>query len=83
MATQIIRKSGNASIVSIPKKFLELLGLDVGDEIDIDVKDKQITIKPHKIETLESLLANSDKESFKVLDEDRDWLDAKPKGMEI
>lgn len=34
-------------------------------------------------DTLESLLAKSDKDSFAVIDEDREWLESKPKGMEI
>jgi antitoxin ChpS len=33
--------------------------------------------------TLEDLLADSPKESFRVLEEDQDWIDTKPIGREI
>jgi len=33
--------------------------------------------------TLEDLLAGSPKKSFRVLEEDQDWMDAKPIGREI
>jgi antitoxin ChpS len=33
--------------------------------------------------TLEGLLADSPKKSFRVLEEDQDWIDAKPAGREI
>ena len=33
--------------------------------------------------TLENLLADSPKKSFRVLEEDQDWIDAKPSGREI
>ena len=82
MAT-VIRKSGNANIISIPKKILSLLGLNVGDQLDIGVENEKIILKANKEETLESLLAKSDKDSFKITEEDREWLNAKPKGMEI
>jgi antitoxin ChpS len=83
MTTQTIRKSGNASIVSIPKRFLELLGLHIGDELDIDIKNEQIILKAHKEETLESMLELSDKDSFKVIEEDAEWLNSSTKGLEI
>jgi hypothetical protein len=33
--------------------------------------------------TLGGLLAGSPKKSFRVLEEDQDWIDAKPRGREI
>ena len=33
--------------------------------------------------TLEDLLADSPKKSFRVLEEDQGWIDAKPSGREI
>ena len=82
MATQTIRKSGNASIISIPKKLLGILNLHIGDRLDINVKDEQIILEAHKENTLEYLLDHSDKDSFSVLQEDKGWLDSS-KGMEI
>lgn len=37
----------------------------------------------HEPMTLEDLLAQSPKESFKALDEDQDWIDGKPVGREM
>ncbi|WP_440137268.1 AbrB/MazE/SpoVT family DNA-binding domain-containing protein, partial [Francisella philomiragia] len=46
--------------------MLKILNLHVGDELDIDVKNNEIVLKPHTSElTLESLLEQSDKNSFK------------------
>ncbi|MBK2026537.1 AbrB/MazE/SpoVT family DNA-binding domain-containing protein [Francisella philomiragia] len=68
MTTLTIRRTGNANTVSIPKKILKILNLHVGDELDIDVKNNEIVLKPHTSElTLESLLEQSDKNSFKRL----------------
>lgn len=33
--------------------------------------------------TLEALLADSPKKNFRILEEDQDWIDAKPSGCEI
>ena len=33
--------------------------------------------------TLEDLLADSPKKAFRMLEEDQDWIDAKPSGREI
>jgi hypothetical protein len=37
----------------------------------------------HEPMTLEDLLAQSPKESFKALDEDQDWIEIKPVGREM
>ena len=59
-----------------------MLNLHIGDELDLDIQDDQIILKPHQDDlTLEQLLAESDKDSFEVTPEDKQWLS--PKGMEI
>ncbi|AJJ48323.1 AbrB/MazE/SpoVT family DNA-binding domain-containing protein [Francisella tularensis subsp. novicida] len=84
MTTLTIRRTGNANTVSIPKKILKILNLHVGDELDIDVKNNEIVLKPHTSElTLESLLEQSDKNSFKIIKEDEEWINTKSKGLEI
>ena len=82
MTTQTIRKSGNANIISIPKKLLGMLNLHVGDRLDINIKDDQIILEAHKENTLEYLLDHSDKDNFSVSQEDKEWLGSN-KGMEI
>ncbi|MEY8768793.1 AbrB/MazE/SpoVT family DNA-binding domain-containing protein [Francisella philomiragia] len=84
MTTLTIRRTGNANTVSIPKKILKILNLHVGDELDIVVKNNEIVLKPHTSElTLESLLEQSDKNSFKIIKEDEEWINTKSKGLEI
>ena len=82
MATLTIRRSGNAAGINIPKKILKLLNLHIGDELDLDIQKDKIILKPHYEDlSLEQLIADSDKDSFKVTSEDKQWLN--PKGMEI
>ena len=82
MATLTIRRSGNAAGINIPKKILKLLNLHIGDELDLDIEKDKIILKPHHEDlTLEQLLLDSDKDSFKVTPEDKQWLT--PKGMEV
>ena len=83
MTSVAIRQSGGASIVSLPKAIVKTLGLHIGSKLELSLKDNQIILTPIKEEeTLESLLAGSPKESFKVTEEDKEWLDDKPKGKE-
>jgi len=45
---QKLLKVGSSAAVTIPKKSLKELGLEIGDSVslDIDVKAKQVVIKP-------------------------------------
>ncbi len=84
MSEVSIRQSGGASIVSIPKAIVQTLSLSVGSKLDLSIKDNAIILTPLKESiSLEELLAGSPKECFKVTEEDREWLDAKPVGKEI
>ncbi|TNF69565.1 MAG: AbrB/MazE/SpoVT family DNA-binding domain-containing protein [Gammaproteobacteria bacterium] len=84
MSSLSLRRSGGANIVSIPKKILEMLDLHVGDKLDIHVEGNKIILVPAKEElTLEQLIANSPKSSFKVLEEDEDWISDHIEGTEI
>ena len=64
--------------------MLDAAGIALGDKVNIEAKAGKLimTLVDEPI-TLEDLLADSPKESFKALDEDRDWIDAKPIGREI
>lgn len=78
-----IRQSGGANIVSIPKAIVKTLGLHVGSKLDLSIEDNKIVLTPIAKElSLESLLAGSPKKCFKVTEEDREWIDAKPVGKE-
>lgn len=54
-----IQKWGNSLAIRIPKAFADEVGLDQGSEIDIQIVDGQIVIKPIKKPTydLDTLLS--------------------------
>ena len=84
MTAIAVRQSGGANIVSIPKAIIKSLGLKVGSKLDMSIKDNKIVLTPIEDElSLEALLAGSPKTCFKVTEEDRQWIDAKPAGKEI
>jgi AbrB family looped-hinge helix DNA binding protein len=84
MASVSIRQSGGANIVSIPKAIVNTLGLQVGSQLDLSIKNGQIILTPVEEEmTLESLLDGSPKECFKVTDEDKEWLEMPTVGKEV
>ncbi len=79
-----IRKSGGASIVSIPKPILESLGLSVGSLVDLTVENQKIVLTPKSQEsTLEELLAASPRRKLKIKPEDKDWLSSPAVGQEL
>ncbi len=54
-----IQKWGNSLAIRIPKAFADEIGLDQGSEIDIQIVDGQIVIKPVKKPTyVETLLSH-------------------------
>ena len=60
-----------------------MLDLHTGDKLDIYVEDNKIILTPKTDEiTLEGMLKDSPKESFKTLEEDIEWMHDKPKGKE-
>ncbi len=84
MTAIVIRQSGGANIVSIPKAVVNTLGLHVGSKLDMSIKDNKIVLTPITEELdLQALLAGSPKECFNVTQEDREWLDAKSVGKEV
>ncbi len=77
-----IRKSGGASIVSLPKSALEMLGLSVGQAVEWSVKDHALILVPVQKETLASLLAGVTREVMKPTQDEREWMGGE-KGKEI
>ena len=83
MRTSTLRQSGGSIIVSLPKVFLDQLGLKADTPVDIDVVNDKIVIarrSPGRI-GLEARLAMCD---FKqpMTAEEREWLDAPAVGDE-
>lgn len=84
MTAIVIRQSGGANIVSIPKAIVKTLGLDVGSKLDLSIVDNQIILTPIEDQlTLTMLLTASPKACFAITDEDRQWLNTRPVGEEI
>ena len=48
-----IGKLGHSQYITLPKKFLENMGVKIGDWIILLYEGEQITIKPAKKETIE------------------------------
>ena len=83
MTTVTVRRSGGAEIVSIPKAIGKALGLHVGSELDLSIVDNRIVLDPVDGKTsMKELLAGSPRENFRIKEEDREWIDAKPVGKE-
>ena len=83
MTAIAVRQSGGANIISIPKAIVKTLGLQVGSKLGLSIEDNKIILTPITEVRLEDLLAGSPRECFKVTEEDREWIDAKPMGREI
>ena len=84
MRTATLRQSGGSIIVSLPKAFLDQLGLKADTPVDIDVVDGKIVIarpSPGRI-GLEARLAQCNFE-LPMSDEEREWLDSPPVGDEV
>ncbi len=80
----IIRKWGNSAGTIIPLPMLDAAGIGLGDKVNVEVRAGTLvmTLLDEPM-TLEDLLADSPKKSFRVLEEDHGWIDAKPGGREI
>jgi antitoxin ChpS len=82
--TSIIRQSGGAKIVSLPKGILKTFNLNIGSKLEFSIENNQIILSPVNDEpTLQELLAGSSKELLTLNDEDREWLNAPAVGKEI
>lgn len=83
MTEVIVRKSGGATIISLPKVVTELAGIQVGSVLELSVEDHTICLKRKQEGTLESLLADSPKDRLQLSDEDRQWMDMPVAGKEV
>ncbi len=83
MTAVVVRQSGGANIVSIPKAIIKTLSLHAGSKLNLSIQDNKIVLTPVEEElTLEALLAESPKECFVITNEDREWIDVKPTSKE-
>jgi antitoxin ChpS len=84
MHTTKLLKVGDSVMLSIPPSILEMLHLQVGTTISIDVERDTLVLKPQtrKQYTLDELLEKSDY-SQPLSQEEREWIDAPPIGREL
>ncbi|MDD5479694.1 AbrB/MazE/SpoVT family DNA-binding domain-containing protein [Rhodoferax sp.] len=84
MPTATLRTVGGSVVMAIPKRLLELVHLQTGAQVNIDVQDGKLIVAPLKKAryTLAQLLAQCDG-TCPMTEEDRNWLDAPPVGLEI
>ena len=84
MRPATLRQSGGSIIVSLPKAFLDKLGLKADTPVDIDIVDDKIVIarrSPGRI-GLEARLAMCNLD-LPMTAEEREWLDAPAVGDEV
>lgn len=84
MATATLRSVGGSVVMAIPKRLLELVHLQSGSQVDIDVQEGRLVVAPKKRPryTLAELMAQCDL-SQPLSNEDREWLDAPAVGAEF
>jgi antitoxin ChpS len=83
MPTATLRTVGGSVVMAIPKRLLEMVHLQVGSQVNIDVKEGTLIVAPipKKRYTLAQLLAQCDA-SLPISAEERAWLDAPVVGLE-
>ena len=79
-----IKKWGNSLATRIPKAIVESIGLQLNQEIDIEIVNGKIIITPVKsVEyNLEDLLRQCKPETMALTDEDQEWINSPPLGKE-
>lgn len=83
MHTTNLRKVGGSVMLAVPPALLDVLHLQVGATVGMDVKNGRLVIepKPRPRYTLDELLAQSGPPA-ELTEEERAWLDAPPVGNE-
>ncbi|MEB8287703.1 AbrB/MazE/SpoVT family DNA-binding domain-containing protein [Aeromonas veronii] len=78
-----IRKWGNSAGAIIPASILKKAGVMMNDQLEIEVVEGRIVLRPAAPSyTLADLLKASPESAFVMDAEDRQWLDATPVGKE-
>ena len=84
MTQVVIRQSGGASIISLPKAILNTLHLHIGSNLELTLENNKIVLTPVTDElSLEELLAGSPKDALTLTEEDKQWLAMPSTGKEL
>lgn len=83
MPTATLRTVGGSVVMAIPKRLLELVHLQSGSQVDIDVQQGRLIVAPQKKNryTLAELLAQCNPK-LPILAEEKEWIDAPAVGLE-
>jgi antitoxin ChpS len=84
MHTTHLRKVGGSVMMAVPPAILDLLHLQAGSKIELDIEGEKLVLKPQTRPryTLNELLTRSGAKK-RISKEDREWLDLAPKGREL
>ncbi len=84
MYTTNLRKVGGSVMLAIPPVLLDLLHLRAGANVNIDIEGNTLIVKTPRpnMYSLEELLAQCEP-IVAPSDEERDWLESRPVGLEI
>lgn len=85
MHTTNLRKVGGSIMLIVPPAVLEMLNLEPGAKVGLTVHAGRIMVEPQQRPryTLEELLAQCKPKATRRKKEEREWLNAKPKGREL
>ena len=83
MSTATLRTVGGSVVIAIPKRLLELVQLQAGSKVEINVQEGHLIVIPQKKKRykLSELLAQCDP-SLPLSAEEQEWLDAPEVGLE-
>ena len=86
MPVTTLRASGGAVVMSVQKKLLEIVNLQVGSKVEIGVKGNALVVNPARQSkpryTLEKVLSQCGRNAFRKTRADSDWLADRPVGKE-
>lgn len=83
MPTATLRTVGGSVVMAIPKRLLELVNLQTGSQVNIDIQHGNLIVAPLKRKryTLGELLAQCDN-TRPLSAQESEWLDAPAVGLE-
>lgn len=83
MPTATLRSIGGSIVIAIPKRLLEMVQLQAGSKVEINVEQGHLVVIPQKKKRykLSDLLAQCDP-SLPLTVEERDWLEMPAVGLE-
>lgn len=84
MYTSKLRRVGGSVMLTVPVAMLEMLHLQVGASVGVNVDGERLVIEPQRRRRygLEELLSQC-KQDMPISAEDRQWMDVQPVGGEV